>query len=136
MNLANASYMLQGVGAATNMAAGMRSASVNASNARLERQSVLDASAYDETQTIRRDRQLLGRQKANMAAAGLSTTSGTPLLLQIDSARQASMDAMQIRRRGQMQAMAYQYQTRPDYFTPAAQGLAKGSSILSQWLTR
>lgn len=123
---------LQALGALGGSVAQLRSNIYNANVAKAERDATLQSAAYDEARYRRTAMQTMARARANMAAAGVSTTSGTPLLLELDSARQAELEALNIRRTGQIRALSYD--TRTDYLTPLAQGLTKAGSILSGWI--
>lgn len=58
------------------------------------------AAAYEEKQTRRRLGLLMGRQSAAQAAAGVDVSSGSPLLLELDTARQVEMEALNVRAQG------------------------------------
>ena len=74
----------------------------------------------------------MARGRATAEAAGVDVSSGTPLLLQLNNARQAEMEALNIRRTGAIRAAQYKMTT--DYLGPLATGAARGGSILTQWL--
>jgi len=65
-------------------------------NAALE----LHKAAYEERKSRRETRQLLGRQKALYAKAGVDIASGSPLLSLIDTVEQGEEEAQMIRQRG------------------------------------
>lgn len=60
----------------------------------------------------RRSAQIIAKQQAGAAAAGLDIGSGTPLALLMDSAFNAEMNALQIRKRGEMSATFYKNRAR------------------------
>lgn len=74
--------------------------------AEMEAVSTREAAFFEEQQSRRRSALLLGRQRARTAASGLAVTSGSPLLLELDSIRQAEIEALTIRRSGESVAEA------------------------------
>src|SRR5262245_42965898 len=66
----------------------------------IEQANVAQTTAFEETQARRRLRILLATQRAGAAASGFETTSGTPLLQEIDNIQQAEIEALNIRRAG------------------------------------
>jgi hypothetical protein len=69
-----------------------------------EAQQASETAAFEETQHRRKIALLMGKEEAILAAAGVATTSGTPLIQEIDLARQGELEALSIRRGGQIQA--------------------------------
>lgn len=59
--------------------------------------------AREESEIRRRNRQVLGRQRARFAKSGLKL-EGTPLLVQADTAAEGEMDALAARRGGEVRA--------------------------------
>jgi hypothetical protein len=63
------------------------------------------AAALAEQQSRRESERLLSTQRARYAAAGV-TLEGSPLLVQVDSAKQAELEALTIRYGGNVEATA------------------------------
>ena len=76
----------------------------------IERQAAIDAAAFEETQQRRRTALLLGSQRAIEAASGVETTTGSPLIQEIDLVKQGELEALNIRQAGTMQAGARQFE--------------------------
>ena len=119
-------------------------AKTEASYRNQEAESARQAAAYDERQQRRRMSLLLGKQSAIMGASGADPTTGSPLLMELDSVRQAELDALNIRRTGEVSAYGSEMQARNARQRAAwassqkglavAGGVASGaSSILAQW---
>lgn len=64
---------------------------------------------FDERQTRRKLAFLQGQQTADFAAAGLETTSGSPLLHEIDFAKQSELEALSIKWAGRVGADSSRY---------------------------
>lgn len=77
-----------------------------------EAANALQTAAFEEKQHRRRMELLLGKQQAITAAAGLSTGSGSPLFAEMDLTTQAELDALQIRRGGQLEADTKKFEAR------------------------
>lgn len=75
-----------------------------------EAQSVQETAAFEEKQHRRRIALLRGKQQAAFAAAGFDTTSGTPLLEEIDLVQQGELEALNIRRAGKISANISQFE--------------------------
>ncbi len=65
-----------------------------------ESQSIKESAAFEEAQSRRRTAQIISKQRAITAASGVETTGGSPLLMELDSVRQAEIEALNIRRAG------------------------------------
>jgi len=110
---------------------------------RQEAESARESAAYEERQQRRRMTLLLGMQNAILEATGVDTTSGSPLLLELDSVRQAELDAQNTRRTGEVSAFGSEFQARLARQRAAAAGTSggfavaggvlKATSILGQW---
>jgi hypothetical protein len=70
-----------------------------------------DAAAYEEQQFRRKAQILLGKQHAIYGAAGVDPSSGSPLLQELDSVRQAELEAQNIRRGGQVAAATSRFES-------------------------
>lgn len=77
-----------------------------------EAESIRQSSAYEERQYRRRVAILLGKQNAIAAATGTDPTQGSPLLMELDNVKQGELEALNIRRTGQMGASAREYEAR------------------------
>ena len=77
--------------------------------AKFEAQSRRDAAAFEEARFRTRAARLIGKQQAIYGASGVDTTVGSPLLMQLDSVRQAELESMNIRRTGQAGAIMADY---------------------------
>ena len=73
--------------------------------AKAEEESIKQAAQYEETQARRKLGQQMAAGRAVTAASGVEPGTGTPLLLELDNARQAELEALNIRRTGTVQAM-------------------------------
>lgn len=73
---------------------------------------VKDNAAYAEQQHRRRIALLAGKQAAVTAAAGVSLTNGSPLVAEIDLAEQGEMEALTLKRGGQIESNARLFEAR------------------------
>lgn len=88
-------------------------ASVAAMNAEIENKKAKDAierGAQEEQQKRQQTAQLMGRQRAAMAANGVDLTFGSPLDTLIDTAKLGETDALNIRTNSYREA--YEYRTQ------------------------
>jgi len=97
-------------------------------------QSEREQAEYEERQARRRSRLLLGRQAAEIAALELDPSMGSPLLLQLDSSKQAELDALNIRRIGARAASTSEFEAsmerRRASFARASGGLGMASGAV------
>lgn len=111
-----------------------------------EAQEQLDLAAYEERQFRRRMSILLGKNFAITAGTGLDPESGTPLYGEIENVTQAELEALNIRRTGQVGESASKFEARLNRYRASLYGqqrtmgmLAAGTqgagSILSTWAT-
>jgi len=70
----------------------------------VEARSIEDAAAADEETDRRRTARILGKFRAAGAASGIDPTSGSLLLLELDSEKEAELSALTIRQRGALGA--------------------------------
>ena len=95
--------------------------------------------ALAETQSRRQSKLLQGEANAIGAASGVSISSGSPLLMELDRVKQGELEALSIRRGGQFQAQGQRFgaqalrSTLPGIY---AGGAAQGASILSTYVSR
>lgn len=71
---------------------------------RIEAQAAIDSAAFEERQMRRRISLVRGANRAAFAAAGFETTSGSPLVQDIDLVTQGELDALNVRRTGALSA--------------------------------
>jgi len=96
-----------------------------------EAESTRQASAYQERQYRRRVALLLGKQSAIQAASGVDPTSGSPLLMELDSVKQGELEALNIRRTGEVGAVGREFEARMARQRAAYAGQQKGYAIAS-----
>jgi len=77
-----------------------------------EAANAVQTAAFEEKQHRRRMELLLGKQQAITAASGVATTSGSPLYAELDLTTQAELDALNIRRGGQLEAETKRFEAR------------------------
>jgi len=70
----------------------------------VEARSVEEAAAAEEAADRRRTARALGKLRAQGAATGVDPSSGSLLLLELDSAKEAELSALNIRQRGALRA--------------------------------
>ncbi len=76
----------------------------------VEAQTAVDTAAFEETQHRRRIKLLMGQQEATYAASGLDPSQGTPMLREIDLAKQGELEALEIRRGGSIEAASSRFE--------------------------
>jgi len=120
-------------------------AAENEADAReFEAKSAREAAAYQERQFRRRASLLLGKQSATLAASGLDPSQGSPMLAELDAIQQTELEALNIRRTGEVSASSKDFEARlkrqqAGFFqsqigpTVVGGGLQAGSSILGSW---
>lgn len=86
---------------AKNQAAALKS---QAAFAKMEARTIREQAEFDEGQLRRRASLLLGKQQAIGAASGVDITSGSSLFAELDNIKQVELEALNVRRRGQMAA--------------------------------
>ena len=99
-----------GLSAASQYQQGQNQKKVANWNADLQTQNAADARAKSEEDAKDRLRQaesLKGKQRLAYAAAGVDITTGTPLDTMMQTARDAEMDAINIRKQGDLTARNY-----------------------------
>lgn len=109
-----------------------------------EAETIRQSAAFEERQYGRKARLLQGRGVATAAASGLDIKSGTPLFLELDNIKQATIQKLDIRRRGALAAQGRElesaFKRREASFARASRtgvmvggGLRGASSILSSF---
>ena len=149
--IGEAAAILAVVGTAVTTYAAVQGAEAQASAARAEKkfreraaQSERDAAAFEEAQFRNRVRHVLGQQQAIGAAAGIETTTGSPLLNELDAVRQGELQALSIRQSGATRAYSQDFAAaEADFMARYAQGRVPGiiaggvaqagSSVLGYW---
>lgn len=127
------------VGTAGQTIAGIQASRGQAKAARAEARSLRESAALEEGQFRKRAAQLLAKQRAIGAASGVDISSGSPLMIMLDSAREAELEALSIRRSGEIGAEGKKFESRlarGKIPGQAGAGIAKTGSILSEWLRR
>jgi hypothetical protein len=76
----------------------------------IEAQTAVETAAFEETQHRRRIKLLMGQQEATYAASGLDPSQGTPLMRDIDLAKQGELEALSIRRGGSIEAASSRFE--------------------------
>lgn len=138
-NLGTLGSILQGVGAVGALASANNQAIGQSQASKVTAKTIKQNAAFEEAQARRRASMSMGSMVATSAASGVDVTSGSPLFMELDSARQAELDAMNIRRQGDLASQAKRFEARmaraqiPGNFLSAA---ARGGSILSNWASR
>jgi hypothetical protein len=87
-------------------------ADTNANILQAKERSVLDTAAQEERQNRRQWALVRGKANTEMAASGVSLSGGSPLLMELDRAKQAEIEALSIRRQGTMEAAGLAYAAR------------------------
>lgn len=85
---------------------------VNAKSLDSEGRSIADQAAFDERQQRRLSRLSMGQAIAQGAASGVAITSGSPLLQELDRVKQNEIEALSIRRLGQIGQSTKRFQSR------------------------
>ena len=110
-----------------------------ASALRSEAKSIKYQSQFEERQARRQSRMLIGKQIATGAASGVDIATGSPLFMELDSVREAELEALNIRNQGRNAAASRKFGARmatrqiPGMILGGAANLAR-DSILSQWV--
>lgn len=111
-----------------------------------ESRSVTAQASFDERQQRRQNAFALGEANADTAAGGVDLTRGSPLLMELDRTKQAEIQALSIRRSGQVAAQSLDWSARmarrqiPGLIvgglTGGTQDTPGVGSILSQYVRR
>ena len=110
----------------------LATALANAQEAEYQAANILEATQVAERQTRYQNSIILSRTRANIGASGL-TLSGSPLNVLAESARQAEIQALEIRRGGQIQleSLRRQQQASIEAATRQAQVARAGGNAAS-----
>jgi len=90
------------VGAVGGTASNVTALDVQSKSLDAEGRSIAEQAAFDERQKRRQNRLMLGEGIAKGAASGVAITSGSPLLHELDRVRQTEIEALSIRRAGEI----------------------------------
>lgn len=136
------------VGAIGGMLSSIQQVNAQAKGAKFEAKSIEEQAAFTERQSRRQSALAIGKQVATGAASGVDITSGSPLFMELDSVRQAELEALNIRHQGALGAASKRFEARmakaqiPGIIiggiSKAAGGFAgstSGQSVLSGWMT-
>jgi len=126
-------------GVAGSTYAGVQSAKMQAKAAEREAESAQQAAAFEEQQYRRKAAIARGKGEATAAASGLDISTGSPLLLDLENARQTELEALNIRRGGQFAAESKRYEATLARSTIPGTifgGIAHTGSILSTFAAR
>lgn len=119
--------------------AGLASSKANAQASEQEAQNFEQSAALQERQFRRSAELEAGKGRAISAASGVRADTGSPLLAELDFAKQAEIEAQNIRRTGAIQAGSKRYEARllnrSNLFTGISGGM-QGGSILSSFFAR
>lgn len=140
---------IAGVGISTLSAAQQAKAQAGAMKAQaeaaeIESTSIQQQAAEEERQSRRRSALAIGKQTAISAASGVDISMGSPLFMELDSIREAEMDALNIRHSGVLGTSAKAFESKLARFQGRryrqsipgiyAGGALQVGSILSQWM--
>ncbi len=126
----------QMLGSALGTASDVMATDLNANAMQAEARSVEAQAAFDETQQRRVSKLDQGKANAIVAASGVSMSSGSPLLMELDRIKQSEIEALSIRRSGKMQAESLRFGARMQRRSipwKIAGGVLNQASILSQY---
>lgn len=136
--MAAAAAAVSAIGAITSTIGKTQAADVQAKALDRQAESIDDTTNLQVQQQNRRNRLLQGQANATAAASGLSLTSGTPLLMELDRAKQGAIESQSIRRQGTMDANTARFNsrmTRRQIPFDIIGGISGGGgSILSQYM--
>jgi hypothetical protein len=74
-------------------------------------QAATEAAQFEENKYRLNAERVLAKSRATVAAGGLDISSGSPLLMELDSTRNAEISALNIRRTGAIQAQGFMFQS-------------------------
>ncbi len=115
--------------------AGVQQAETEAEFAEAEGIAARETAAFEERQFRKRARVIQARGVAQAAAAGLDITGGSSLLFELENAREAEIEALGIRRTGEITEATKRFEAKIARRAKAGiilGGVAKGGTVLSQ----
>lgn len=131
MGLPQALFAIQAIGTTLETISGINQARASAAQDRALAKQSIEAARQEEFADRRRSEQIIAKQRAGAAAAGLDVDSGTPLELAMESIFNAELNALQIRKQGEREAAFFKNrakQTRSQIPGIAVTGLTKLAS--------
>lgn len=135
--VAGAAALISLIGVAGQTMAANKSANANAQALERQAQNTEENAAYQEQQYRRSARFASGQARAATAASGISLTSGSPLLMELDRVQQSELEAQIIRRGGQLESSSQRFGAdlyRATKFGNYLRGASQGASILSTYV--
>ncbi len=125
------------VGAAGSTLSGIQASRGQAKAADAEAKSLREQAAFDERESRQRARRVIAKGRAVGAASGVDIGSGSPLLLELESAREAELEAQAIRAGGRNRVAGKKFESRLARGRIPGQiagGVFKAGTALSQFL--
>ena len=110
--MAEAAAGLGIAGAVGETVANVQASDVTAKGLDAQARSIDQQTTFDVTQQQRKNRLMLGDANARGAASGISISSGSPLLHELDRVKQASIQEQSIQRSGNIHAANTRFQSR------------------------
>ncbi len=135
-SLAGAATVISLIGQVGSTYAQVQAANQTAAAANAEAASIGQVYAGLERDARRTSSLKIGQAHAIMAASGVDPSRGSPLFQDLENARQAELEALDIRRFGQVQVQSKQYEASlAKAKIPGALlgGVAGAGSILTSW---
>lgn len=126
-------------GTALSALSGVRSAEAGRQAAKAEAKQAEISAGIEERQARRRAAEIIGKQQNIAAGAGLSTTTGSPLEFMLDSAREAEIEAQNIRYGSSLRQRRSLYEAGLSSGRKAGvigEGIFRGGSLLYQFAQR
>ena len=81
---------------------------------------IKESAEFEERKSRRRSQQLIAKQRAIGAASGIDISSGSPLFMELDSTRQAEIEALNIRRSGEISSTGKEFEANLGRFSSAS----------------
>jgi hypothetical protein len=134
-------------GTAVSTYSAVRAAKAQAQAADIEAASARESAAYNARQWQAEASRKMSRARAVAAATGVDPGTGSPLLMDLENARQAEMERLNIIRTGEVSAIGKEFESRLASATipwtiaggalrTVGQGAAGYGSVLSAWNKR
>jgi hypothetical protein len=130
--LAAVGPVMQAVGTVGSTASNVIAQDVQSKALDAEGRSIAEQAAFDERQQRRANRLMLGEGVARGAASGVAITSGSPLLHELDRVRQSEIEALSIRRQGEIGQSVKRFESRMTRKQIPFTILAGATSLASQ----
>lgn len=137
MDPTNAAALISGVATIGETVSGVMGSLSQSKAAKAEAESIRESAKFEERQFKKRAAEVLSKQRAIGAASGVDISSGSPLAIMLDTAREAALESLSIRRSGKIRSESKLFEGRLAKAQIPGQifgGLAKGGSILGTWL--